>query len=147
MYLTGPLDPYEALDFLFHPLPNLFREQNIAQTVKKLEVLAVRFEDKVLGTERVHWESLHSTDFSFFNAIIDINPKTLAGFITQSDCAKFSPLSHEDFRSPNRRRLLKLGKGWNTLANDVTACVIADSGLVQTISKLAVVLLPPSNIL
>jgi hypothetical protein len=132
-------NPYEALGFLLHPILPLFKGQSLVRTVKKLEFLAVLFDDKVLVAERVNWESPFATDFSFLRAIRDIDPEKIAAKIAESDCKMFSRLSPRDFDLPNKGHLLYIGKKWNTIADTVKACVIADSNLVQPLSKLVVV--------
>ena len=77
------------------------------------------------------------TDFSFLKAIRHKEPETLAALIMRNDFAEFSSLSPKEFHSPNRTLVLKLNKQWNTLADDVKACVISNSDLVHPLSKLA----------
>lgn len=142
MWPSSLANPYEALGFLFHPIAPLFKGQSLVRTVKKLEVLAVGFDDKVLVAERVNWESPFVTDFSFLRTIRDDDPETIAAQITEFDRKGFSRLSPRDFDVPDRGYLLYMGKQWNTIADNVKACVIADSNLVQPLCKLVVVCSP-----
>ena len=64
-----------------------------------------------------------------------LNPEILATSITDVDRAGFLPLCANDFISPNTTRVDDLTTQWLALADDVKACVIADSELVQTINE------------
>ena len=56
-YDDCPPDPYSALDFLFRPIRELLakRDLRLIDILQRLEVLAVRFEDKVVYAESVYW--------------------------------------------------------------------------------------------
>jgi hypothetical protein len=99
----------------------------------------VWFNDGVVVAEQVDWERPFDTDFSVLRAVRDTDPERLAALLTEADREGFSCLSPYDFDSPDMPRLLRLAKDWNKLANDVKACAVADSNLVQRLSKLVLV--------
>jgi hypothetical protein len=124
---------------LFYPFANLFRGKSLVQAVTELEILAVRFNNRVIVAEQVDWERPFDTDFSLLRAVRDTDPERLAALLTEADRKGFSCLSPYNFDLPDIPCLLCLGKNWNKLAGNIKVYVVADSKLVQHLSKLVLV--------
>jgi len=100
--------------------------------LKHLVVLAVLYQDKIVGGEDDNLESLVSVDFSFLEEISDICPTKLAKLVTGRDEDYFRQFCAEDFH-PNSKKLRELTLRFSRLGDYVKACSIADNGLIKPI--------------
>lgn len=116
------LDPIQEL--LANPAGGLI------PTLKRLSVLAARFED-------FDWRRPFPTDFSLLQ---DVNsPQDLATSLTQRDINFFEQLPACDIVDPQHPLLQDIGTTWDKLRNDAKACFVADGDLSEPLSTLVIV--------
>jgi hypothetical protein len=136
-------DPLDALTFILDPVRQLFerRDDGLIPTLKRLSILATRFEDNVVNAIHVDWQRPFPTDFSFLEDINCHNPEILAASFTQMDSDSFGGLSTMDVLEPDPDRPLleRIGVRWDKLCNDVKACVIAECNLANPITEVVMV--------
>ncbi|MCJ1385855.1 hypothetical protein MMC17_008979, partial [Xylographa soralifera] len=102
------------------PLEELFRHRPLTETLKRLAVLAVRFERCYMGEAEMDWKSRFRTDTTFFESLTCISSQSLANPITVSDKQAFSRLGLHDFVDYYQNRtvpnhLNQLNVQWNEL--------------------------------
>ena len=145
--LCNASDPYQVLDFILGPIKELFVTNNrsLIHTLKRLAILAVRFEDTVVNAVSVDWTSPFSTNFSFLEEIENRTSEELAISVTDADYIHFNNLCPQDFLNHSNGRRQQIGRLWQTLSSDIKECVIADRLLGSVVGRVARVSGPQFN--
>jgi hypothetical protein len=128
--------PCEALYSFFRQILEFFATAggDLIQMLKRLQSLAIRFEDQTRIAINVDWSCPFSADCSFLDCIDE--PDKLAESITKAQCEFFKRLSLKDFRDPKSNQQSYLRKEWLALSNDVAACVTSDINLLAPAMRL-----------
>ncbi|KFY31507.1 hypothetical protein V493_01036 [Pseudogymnoascus sp. VKM F-4281 (FW-2241)] len=137
-------DPHAAISFILEPIEHLFSRETdgIIYVLKRLSILATRFQQSMRETAYVKWQRAFRNEFTFFDDINCNTPETHADSIVQADSKLFARVSTSDLVQPtNSQQLNLIGIVWNSLCSDVTASVDADYDLSVHISKVAVLLI------
>ncbi|KFY41499.1 hypothetical protein V494_02963 [Pseudogymnoascus sp. VKM F-4513 (FW-928)] len=136
-------DPRAAISFILEPIDLLFSRETegIIYVLKRLSILATRFQDSMRETNYNEWQRELQNGFTFFDNINCNTPETHANSIVQADSKLFAEVSTSDLVRPDCQQLGLIGIVWSRLCSDVTAAVIADYDLSVHISKVAVLLI------
>ncbi|KAH7357096.1 hypothetical protein BKA65DRAFT_474889 [Rhexocercosporidium sp. MPI-PUGE-AT-0058] len=100
-----PPHPGDFLDFLVHPVQQLFVEDDaLIPTPKKTIILAVRYQNEMVNAIYVDWQRPLLKDF-FLNTIYAMGD--MAKSITRVATELYHRISHADFLDPDNSKLLK----------------------------------------
>ena len=113
------------------------KNQSLIETLKRLAILAVQFEETVVEAVHVNWTKPLSTEFSFLEDINRMDLKQMAISIMKADTVCFNHLCVQDFLEHENGPRKDIGRIWQTLSSDIKACVIADRGLGPVIGQVA----------
>lgn len=121
-----------SFDFLVGPVQELFKNQlsRLSPMLKKLSVLAVRFERKYYHEPVMDWASPFEVESPFLDDVFaSTSPTVLARTLTHSDERDFANLSIQSFvtEGPILHRLMRK---WDVLCKDVEECCLAQPYLV-----------------
>ena len=131
-----PLHPSDALDFLIHPIQQLFAELDaLIPTLKKSKILAARYQNEIVNAIDVDWQSPLLAEFSFLDAIHA--PEDMAKSNTRAVAILYRHISPADFLDPDSKLLNRIAVYWSGLCNDTAACLDADPELMPNIRRLA----------
>jgi hypothetical protein len=122
---------------LFHPIQVLFARQDLTviTILECVAVLAVHYNDKVVGGTHGDWKRFCSADSFFPEWLGNLDPHELAQHITDNDVDRFLNLCVIDFRSKTAY-FRTLETQWDVLAETVKACCLALPGSIAKISKI-----------
>lgn len=128
------------ISFLFRPIQDLFARQDltIIKILEHLAILAVLYNDKVVGGTHGDWQRFCSADFSFLELLDHMDPLELAKTITDDDETCFLNLRPSDYLS-KASGFRSLETRWNVLADTAKACCLALPDSIEEISKVVVV--------
>jgi len=137
-------DPAHALDLLVDPIRQLFLSQDrpVLETLRILTFMAAKYQFMFSDAINTNWH--RDLSFSFFEQIND--PLSLAQSITASLGQKFRLICVEDILKDGER-LKAVGRDWDSLCYDVTACIVTDPTKLSQITELAEVYTWPRKIL
>ena len=124
LHPTAPLCPF------FAPTRRLLGKRPLlTPQIRRLAVLAIRYEDKVQHTN-VDWVVPLSIEFTFWNHIEQYAPETLARTMTND-------ISLADLLDADTQHIRRITRQWSCLRNDTATFVASDSGLFPYMAKLA----------
>ncbi|KAI9702750.1 MAG: hypothetical protein M1836_007964 [Candelina mexicana] len=135
--------PHHTLDFIVQPLQQLLQDQTrqLTDILEQLAVLAVRFKHSYVDAVEIDWMQQFRTEVTFFEHLRHMSSMQLANLMTNSDVELFRKLRPQDIidhaKGINNNQVKELGMRWNRLCEVVQECVIANSQLVHSISKVA----------
>jgi hypothetical protein len=125
--------PQPRFSFLVSPIQGLFRGQlnDLSSMLKKLSVLAIRFERMYHQEAVMDWASPFGVESPFLDDLFaSPSPAVLARTITHSDERDFANLSIQSFVTEDPV-LQSLVRNWNMLCIDVEECCMAHPWLVS----------------
>lgn len=133
-----PAHPQYALKPFFNQIRSALAHEDTALVVKRLAILAKRYEVLANSTETNYDWGILSSDFSFLERISYEDPKKLAESITDNELVFFLELRGKDCINRSQIRSY-YGMHWSALNNHVYECVDADGGLVDCVTEVVTV--------
>ena len=126
----------QPLVFLFRPIQSLFarRELTVITVLECVAVLAVHYNDKVVGGIHDDWKRFSYLDFCFIEWLGDSDLREIARRITDNDEICFLNLRPIDIQSKTAD-LRRFETRWDVLAETVKACCLALPDSIEKISE------------
>jgi hypothetical protein len=128
-----------ALTFLINPIRVVFarKDQGLTEMLQDLAVLDSRFQHDMI--READWTRPLSTDFSFRRGLGQTDLAAFATSITEEDKVHFDRLWGADFWPLASGGLYSIDERLLKLSDDVRACAIADTDLLEPITEVIVV--------